>query len=188
MDQSLLSLEDLCISFPSDRTRVNTVDQVSFNVYGQDFLGIVGESGSGKTLTALSIIRLLPANALSSGIINFKGVDLMTRSDKNMQEIRGNEISMIFQEPMTSLNPVFTVGKQIAEVLTRHRDISRKEALDSTVELLRSSVEWRDETAGHDSHGYSVRSFSPYRRRTDNGPGCHNSGSDTGTSRPPEDG
>jgi oligopeptide/dipeptide ABC transporter ATP-binding protein len=137
MDQSLLSLEDLCISFPSDRAPVRTVDQVSFNVHGQDFLGIVGESGSGKTLTALSIIRLLPSNALSSGRIRFKGIDLMARSAEDMQEIRGNEISMIFQEPMTSLNPVFTVGNQIAEVLIRHEDVSRKEAMGMAVELLR---------------------------------------------------
>jgi oligopeptide/dipeptide ABC transporter ATP-binding protein len=137
MEQLLLSVEDLCISFNSDTKHVRTVDHVNFQVINEDFLGIVGESGCGKTLTALSIMRLLPPNTFYSGRLMFKGEDLMTNREEDMNGIRGNDISMIFQEPMTSLNPVFTVGNQIAEVLTRHRDLSRKDAMNETVELLR---------------------------------------------------
>jgi oligopeptide/dipeptide ABC transporter ATP-binding protein len=137
MDQLLLSIEDLCVSFNSDDKSVSTVDNVNFKVINKDFLGIVGESGCGKTLTALSIMRLLPSNTSCSGRLMFKGEDLMSVSEEVMRGIRGRDISMIFQEPMTSLNPVFTVGNQIAEVLTRHRGLSRKDAMDETVKLLR---------------------------------------------------
>ncbi len=137
MDHPILSVEDLCISFNSENNSAMTVDHVSFKAVDEDFLGIVGESGCGKTLTALSILKLLPSNAFCSGKLLFKGKDLMLAGNEDMQGIRGNDISMIFQEPMTSLNPVFTVGNQIAEVLIRHRDISRKNALNESVELLR---------------------------------------------------
>jgi len=137
MEQSLLSVEDLSISFNFDTKHVRTVDHVNFKVINEDFLGIVGESGCGKTLTALSIMRLLPSNTFSSGRLMFKGEDLMTTREEVMNGIRGSDISMIFQEPMTSLNPVFTVGNQITEVLKRHRDLSRKDAINETVELLR---------------------------------------------------
>lgn len=137
MTQPLLSVEDLDISFTIDNGLIKTVDGVSLRVENEEFLGIVGESGCGKTLTALSIMRLLPPNAVASGRIIFRGEDLLTKSERQLQQIRGRYISMIFQEPMTSLNPVFTIGSQIAEVLMIHRDISRKEAMRETVELLK---------------------------------------------------
>ena len=138
MRYPLLSVEDLSISFIYDKKSLKTVDRVSFQVDREDFFAIVGESGSGKTLTALSIMRLLPPNAAFSGKIVFKGKDIFLKSDEDLRKMRGRDISMVFQEPMTSLNPVFTVGLQIAEVLLTHLDISKKEALDRTVELLRS--------------------------------------------------
>ena len=138
MHYPLLSVEDLSISFIYDKKSLKTVDRVSFQVDREDFFAIVGESGSGKTLTALSIMRLLPPNAAFSGKIVFKGKDIFLKSDEDLRKMRGRDISMVFQEPMTSLNPVFTVGLQIAEVLLTHLDITKKEALDRTVELLRS--------------------------------------------------
>jgi len=137
MVHSLLSVENLSISFASEKQLLNTVNEVSFKVSDQDFLGIVGESGCGKTLTALAIMKLLPSNAVSSGRILFEDKDILAYKDKDLQKIRGGRISMIFQEPMTSLNPVFTVGDQIAEVLITHKSISAKEAMNETVELLK---------------------------------------------------
>jgi len=136
MHQDLLSVENLNISFANDKP-LKIVDNVSFKIGQEDVLGLVGESGCGKTLTALSVIKLLPANAFSSGSVLFKGKNLLTLEDKKLRDIRGKKISMIFQEPMTSLNPVFTVGYQIAEVLMTHENISKKQALKETVGLLR---------------------------------------------------
>lgn len=138
MENQLLTVEDLCVSFHSDTGSVKTIERVFFKLQQKDFLGIVGESGCGKTLTALSIMRLLPSNAMSSGRLLFRGRDLMTAGDDELSDIRGRDISMIFQEPMTSLNPVFNVGNQIIEVLKRHKRLSRRDAKDNMVELLRS--------------------------------------------------
>ncbi|HDH12584.1 MAG TPA: ABC transporter ATP-binding protein [Nitrospirae bacterium] len=138
MHQSLLSVEDLSISFTTDDKPVKTVDGVSFPVEREDFHVLVGESGSGKTLTALSIMRLLPSNAFFSGKILFNGEDMLTKQSTDLRKIRGRDISMVFQEPMTSLNPVFNIGYQIAEAFLTHRNISKKEAMDRAIELLRS--------------------------------------------------
>jgi oligopeptide/dipeptide ABC transporter ATP-binding protein len=138
MQQPLLSVKDLSVYFNIDDRPLMTVDGVSFNVEQEDFHVLVGESGSGKTLTALSIMRLLPSNAVFSGKIIFKGDDLLTKQNENLRKIRGSDISMVFQEPMTSLNPVFTVGYQIAEVLLTHQNMTKKRATDKTIELLRS--------------------------------------------------
>lgn len=113
------------------------MDSVSFTISERQVLGIVGESGCGKSVCALSILRLVPPpGIISGGRIWFGGKDLLALSDSEMQAIRGNEISMIFQEPMTSLNPVFRVEDQVAEVLLRHRRISKKEARLRVIELL----------------------------------------------------
>lgn len=138
MHHPLLSVEDLNISFISGRKPLTIVDSVAFQVDREDFSVIVGESGSGKTLTALSLIRLLPSNTTCSGRIFFKGKDLLALNPDEMRRIRGRDISMVFQEPMTSLNPVLTVGYQIAEVLLTHQDITKKEATERTIELLKS--------------------------------------------------
>ena len=111
---------------------MKAVDGVSFTVPKGKTLGIVGESGSGKSITALSILQLLASNGkIKGGEIRFKGENLIGYSDKEMREIRGNAISMIFQEPMTSLNPVFTVGQQISESLIKHQKLSKKEAYEN---------------------------------------------------------
>jgi len=134
----LLSVEDLSISFISGGKPLKIVDGITFQVGHEDFTVIVGESGSGKTLTALSVIRLLPAKAVCSGRIFFKGEDILAMKSDDLRKIRGRDISMVFQEPMTSLNPVFTIGLQISEVLLTHQDITKKEATEKSVELLRS--------------------------------------------------
>jgi oligopeptide/dipeptide ABC transporter ATP-binding protein len=138
MYQSLLSVKDLNIAFATDNRRLSTVEGVNFDIEQEDFHALVGESGSGKTLTALSIMRLLPSNAIFSGKILFKGEDLLSKDEDDLRTIRGKDISMIFQEPMTALNPVFTIGYQIAEVLLTHQNFTKKEARDKTIELLKS--------------------------------------------------
>ncbi|QTM00021.1 ATP-binding cassette domain-containing protein [Iocasia frigidifontis] len=115
------------------------VDGVDFEIYPGETLGIVGESGCGKSVTSLSIMRLVPEppGKIIDGNIFFKGRDLTKLSQAEMREIRGNEISMIFQEPMTSLNPVFTIGEQISEVVILHQKVSKEEAREHSVEMLR---------------------------------------------------
>ncbi|HEX5096319.1 MAG TPA: ATP-binding cassette domain-containing protein, partial [Acidimicrobiia bacterium] len=116
---------------------LRVVEDVSFGVGTGEVLGLVGESGSGKTVTSLSILGLHPRDGTSvSGAIRFGGRDLLRTGDAELRAIRGNEIAMIFQEPMTSLNPAFTVGNQIAEAVRLHTDASRKEAWRRAVEML----------------------------------------------------
>ena len=114
------------------------VDGVDFDIQAGEVLGLVGESGSGKSVTALSILRLIPdpPGKIVGGSILYKGRDLLKLSWKEIRDIRGKEISMIFQEPMTSLNPVFTIGKQLMEVVLEHEAVSKKEAFDRSVEML----------------------------------------------------
>jgi peptide/nickel transport system ATP-binding protein len=118
---------------------VRAVDGVSFHVTPGETLAVVGESGCGKSVTALSVLRLIPSppGRIVSGTIRFAGRDLLGLSEVEMRQVRGNEISMIFQEPMTSLNPVLTIGRQIAETLTLHQGLSRKTALDRANDMLR---------------------------------------------------
>jgi peptide/nickel transport system ATP-binding protein len=135
----LLEVADLKTWFFTRDGVVRAVDGVSFQVGAGQTLAIVGESGCGKSVTALSILRLIPSppGRIVSGTIRFAGRDLLRLSDGEMREVRGNEISMIFQEPMTSLNPVLTIGRQIAETLILHRGLARREALEKAVEMLR---------------------------------------------------
>jgi peptide/nickel transport system ATP-binding protein/oligopeptide transport system ATP-binding protein len=138
MGSELLQVTDLQTFFLGEAGTARAVDSVSFSVSEREVLGIVGESGCGKSVTALSIMRLIPPpGIIAGGKIIFDGKDLLSVPEKEMERIRGNEISMIFQEPMTSLNPVFRIGDQIAEVLLQHRQISKKEAYDQTLDLLR---------------------------------------------------
>jgi peptide/nickel transport system ATP-binding protein len=118
---------------------VKAVDDVSFKLGRSETLGIVGESGCGKSITALTLMRLIPdpPGRIVSGSVRMGGRDLLQLDEEEMRAIRGNEISMIFQEPMTSLNPVITVGRQISEALILHQGMSRKEALDRSIEMLR---------------------------------------------------
>src|SRR5579863_5651322 len=118
---------------------VKAVDDVSFMVHAGETLAVVGESGCGKTMTALSLMRLVPSppGRIVGGSIKLGGRDLVTIGEAEMRDIRGNEISMIFQEPMTSLNPVMTIGKQIAETLRLHQDVSKSAAMEKAISMLR---------------------------------------------------
>src|SRR6187397_2115440 len=132
----LLEVRELVTEFRTDRGTVRAVDGVSFELPRRGTLGVVGESGCGKSVTALSVMRLIaPPGVIASGQIMYDGRDLLTRSPAEMRAIRGNRIAMIFQEPMTSLNPVFTAGDQVAEAIRLHQKKSRAEALARAVEL-----------------------------------------------------
>ena len=135
--QPVLRVHDLTTCFDGDETTVLAVDRLSFDLMPGETLGLVGESGCGKSVTSLSIMRLLRApGRVAGGSIEFDGRDLLALPEKAMRAIRGNQISMIFQEPMTSLNPVFTVGKQISESLMLHQGLSRREAMAQAESLL----------------------------------------------------
>src|SRR5580658_6236769 len=135
----LLRVRELLTSFHTDTGTLRAVDGVSFDVPLGRTLGIVGESGCGKSMTALSILRLVPtpAGRIESGSVEFRGTDLLKVSRAAMRNIRGNQISMIFQEPMTSLNPVYTAGSQIAEAVMLHEKKSRREARVRALDMLR---------------------------------------------------
>ena len=133
----LLSLETLTVEFPVRSSWVLVVREVSFGVERGEFLGLVGESGSGKSVTALSILRLLPENArVESGRVVLDGKDLLASTEEEMRKIRGGRVGMIFQEPMTALNPVLTVGFQIAEAVRAHRRTTRQDAFLTAQKLM----------------------------------------------------
>jgi peptide/nickel transport system ATP-binding protein len=134
----LLCVRDLHVHFVTSRGVVRAVEGLSYDVSPGEVVALVGESGCGKSVSALSIMRLLakPAGRVAHGEILFEGRDLLGLSEAEMRELRGEEISMIFQEPMTSLNPVFTIGDQITETLFMHREISRQAARARAVDLL----------------------------------------------------
>jgi peptide/nickel transport system ATP-binding protein len=136
---ALLEVNDLKTYFRTDDGVVRAVDGVSFSVDKGQTLGIVGESGSGKSVTCLTIMGLNPRRtAMSSGTALWKGEDLLTASPKRLREIRGNEIAMIFQDPMTSLNPVHKIGDQLAEAMRLHEDVSKKTSRARALELLKA--------------------------------------------------
>ena len=137
--QDLLRVDELRTQFVVDKNVITAVDGVSFTVGEGETLAVVGESGSGKSVTALSVLRLVPQppGKIVGGAVLFKSKDLLAASDAEMRSIRGNQISMIFQEPMTSLNPVYTIGNQICESLKLHKKMSKRDALDKTVEMLK---------------------------------------------------
>ena len=140
--QPLLEVKDLVTEFRTDNGTVRAVDGVSFTLHRGETVGIVGESGSGKSVTSLSAMRLIPEppGKIVNGKILFHGEDyesdLANLNEKQMRKFRGNEIAMIFQEPMTSLNPVFTCGKQVMEAIQLYQKSSRKEAKEKTIELF----------------------------------------------------
>ncbi len=135
----LLQVKNLHTSFMSHGTPMHAVTGVSLQVRPGETLGVVGESGSGKSVTALSIMRLVraPAGRITRGEIWFDGRDLLALSDQEMREVRGRDIAMIFQDPMSSLNPVFTIADQISEAIRLHNDVGAREAMNRTIEVLR---------------------------------------------------
>jgi len=135
----ILSVEDLSVLFATDGGTVQAVDGVSFDVAAGEILAIVGESGSGKSVTAQTVLGLTRApNATITGSVRFDGQDLTALDDRRLRAVRGERIAMIFQDPMTSLNPVYRVGDQIAEMIRAHRDVSKREARERAVGLLAS--------------------------------------------------
>ena len=137
MSDSLLAVDGLEVRFWTDRGTVHAVNGVSFEIDAGETLGIVGESGCGKSVTSLAILGLLPrAGRATAGTARFDGLELLTMSDRELREVRGKEIAMIFQDPMTSLNPVLTIGRQIREALEAHFGMDRKDADARAAELL----------------------------------------------------
>ena len=135
---AVLTVEDLRVTFSGEDRTVTAVDGVSFDVHKGRTLAIVGESGSGKSVTSLAVMRLLPEHsARISGSVRFGGRDLLSERTSAMRDLRGNQLAMIFQEPMTSLNPSYTIGDQISEAILRHRPLSKNEAAERTIEMLR---------------------------------------------------
>lgn len=139
MSQPILELKDLKIYFFSENGEVPAVDGVSFYINKGEILGVVGESGCGKSVTSLGVMGLIPSppGKIVGGEILFNGKDLVVASEKQKRAIRGNEISMIFQEPMTSLNPVYTIGNQICEAIQIHKRVSRKKAREIAVNVIK---------------------------------------------------
>lgn len=137
MSNPLLQLRNLTITFKSGKDNFNIIDDVSFYINETEVLGIVGESGSGKSITALSILSLLPKGiSITKGNIAFNGIDTLSLRKEEITNLRGKDISMIFQEPMTSLNPVYTIGAQISECLLLHSNISRSAAKEETLKVM----------------------------------------------------
>ena len=136
-DNTALQVRDLRVQIETDTATLDILHGISFDIYKGETLGIVGESGCGKSMTALSIMRLTQSNAKVSGSITLDGQSLLDMPMKDFRKIRGNRVSMIFQEPMTSLNPVFTVGHQLMEVFRLHQGLDKKQAREKSIEALR---------------------------------------------------
>src|SRR6476661_8415039 len=139
MPTPLLHVDQLNIGFDTNRGEIRPVRDVSFSIFPGQTLAVVGESGCGKSVTAMSILRLIPSppGKVLGGTINFEGRDLLSLSEREMQHVRGKDIAMIFQEPMTSLNPVYTVGDQIVEAVTLHQHVGRREAYEIAEQSLK---------------------------------------------------
>ncbi|OAT81759.1 ABC transporter ATP-binding protein [Desulfotomaculum copahuensis] len=139
MTETLLQVRGLKVNFNTSAGTLYAVNGVDLNLRRGQTLGVVGESGSGKSVTALAVMGLLPKNTarVAGGEILFHGRDLLRAGEEEMRRLRGNEISMIFQDPMTSLNPVYTIGDQVAEAVLRHRRVDKKQALTRAVEMLK---------------------------------------------------
>ncbi|WP_166348906.1 ABC transporter ATP-binding protein [Phytoactinopolyspora limicola] len=134
--EEVLKVENLTVGFPTDDGLVKAVRGVSYTVHEREVLGIVGESGSGKSVSSMAIMGLLPKNARISGTIRYRGEDILKMSKKAQRSLRGRRIGMIFQDPMTALNPVYTIGDQLAEAVLSHETVSRKQALARAEEML----------------------------------------------------
>jgi len=132
----VLEVEDLAVSFPSEDGVVRAVRGVSYGVRANEVLGIVGESGSGKSVSMLAVMGLLPRNAQIQGSIRFRGGEMLTMNERALRSIRGARVAMIFQDPMTSMNPVLSVGYQLVEAVLAHQDVTKDQAKDRAVELL----------------------------------------------------
>ena len=201
---SLLEVQDLHTSFFTDAGEVKAVNGVSFFLDKGKVLGIVGESGSGKSVTAYSIMQILASTGkIVSGSIKLDGQELVGAGEDVMKHVRGNKVSIIFQDPMTSLNPTYTIGHQLMEAITLHTDRNRKQAWDRAVEMLRLvnvnepekrmkqypyRVLRRHAPARHDRHGAGLRARYPDRRRAHHRARRHHPGADPGPHEVPAEG
>ena len=193
---SLLTIRDLCITFRTEDGVVEAVKNVSLEVGEGETLALVGESGSGKSLTALSTVQLLPGSAEVSGSIDYRGTQMLKARPADLRRVRGNDISFIFQEPMTSLNPLHTIEKQIGESLALHQGLRGTAARGRIIELL-NRVGVRDAESRLDAWPHQLSGGQRQRvmiamalanrpdllvaGRTDDGAGRHHPGSDPGT-------
>lgn len=156
MSQSVVKVTDLAVSFPTDIGEVRAARGISFELGAQEVLGIVGESGSGKSVTSLALIGLLSKNAHVTGSVLIDGTEVIGVPEKELYKMRGSKISMIFQDPMTSLNPVYTIGWQIIEAIQAHRDLSDEEARAEAIRLLTlSGIPRPDEAMDNYPHEFS---------------------------------
>src|SRR5215212_7822854 len=139
MAQPLLEVQNLTVGFKTERGEIRAVNNASFSIYPGQTLALVGESGCGKSVTAMSILRLIPSppGKVINGAVRFAGRDLLQLSEREMRQVRGKEIAMIFQEPMTSLNPVYTIGDQIAEAVILHQRAKKREAMEIAEQAMR---------------------------------------------------
>lgn len=154
---AVLRVRDLSVEFATEEGVVRAVDRVSFDVHANETLGLVGESGCGKTVTGLAILGLIPRppGRIAGGSIQLLGRELLTLPEDEMADVRGRDVSMIFQEPMTALNPVFAVGSQMVDVLRRHQDLSRRQARAAAAELL-AKVNIPDPVARLDNYPHEL--------------------------------
>jgi oligopeptide/dipeptide ABC transporter ATP-binding protein len=153
---AVLSVRHLKVEFPSDDGPVHAVDDVSFDVFENEVLGIVGESGSGKSVTSMAIMGLLPKQATVTGDVYFRGRSIAALPDKEFRQLRGDKIAMVFQDALTALNPVYTVGHQIAEAITVHRELEKSAVNERVVELLALvGIPNPKDRAGQYPHEYS---------------------------------
>ena len=136
---AILKIKDLSVVFHTFEGKIQALDRIGFEVFPGETLGIVGESGCGKSVTSLAILRLIPTppGEITTGSIDYRGTDILSLAPSAMRTVRGQKISMIFQEPMTSLSPVFTVGEQISEVYRQHKKLKRREAMEQSIEMLK---------------------------------------------------
>lgn len=158
MGDVILQVDDLKTYFYTDAGIVKAIDDVSFKVYGKEILGLVGESGSGKTVTALSILRIIPKpGKILAGKVMYKNENLLRKSEKEMTKIRGKELAMSFQDPTTSLNPVYTIGYQLKEVIIHHQNVDEKTATKIAIELLqRVGIPEAERRMSNYPHEFSV--------------------------------
>lgn len=197
-NDNLIEVNHLSVTFYNGKDENHAVEDVTFRIKKGEVLGVVGESGSGKSVSAMSIMRLIsyPPGKITGGEIIFEGEDVLKKTEEEMMKIRGNKISMIFQEPMTSFNPLYTIGSQIVEAIVLHQDKPKKEAEQMAVELLHevgiSFPEKRVKEYPHQMSGGMLQramiamapfmqSAAAYSRRAYYRFGCYHSGADTGS-------
>jgi microcin C transport system ATP-binding protein len=189
ISEPLLTVENLSVAFAGKERTVEAVKNVSLTIARGETLALVGESGSGKSVTALSTVSLLPDTAQITGSVKYAGAEMIGASRRELMRVRGNDISFIFQEPMTSLNPLHTIEKQLAESLALHQGVARKDARGRIIELLnqvglRDPEErlgaWPHQLSGGQRQRVMIAARPADRRRADHGAGRYYPGADPG--------